>query len=60
MVTRGILGVMRFSNNREGVRVIFQNTDDEALFLEHKVVSPHQVEFTKVVGDRSRRFQVCP
>ncbi len=60
VVTRGILGVMRFSNNREGVRVIFQNTDDEALFLEHKVVSPHQVEFTKGSGVDLDDFRYAP
>ena len=49
-VTRGILGVMRFSNRRKGVKVIFQNSDDLDIFLKQKVVSEKQVEFTKGSG----------
>ena len=49
-VTRGILGVMRFSNRRKGVKVIFQNSDDLDIFLRQKVVSEKQVEFTKGSG----------
>lgn len=47
---KGILRVMRFSNNRENVEVIFQNNDDMSIFLANKVVDPSQIEFTKGSG----------
>lgn len=50
LTTRGILAVLRFSNKRKNVKVIFQNKDDEAIFLRHKVVHPHQIEFTHGSG----------
>lgn len=50
MMTRGILMVMRFSNSRHGVKVIFQNDDDKTLFLNHKVVHQDQIEFIKGSG----------
>lgn len=50
MTTRGILSVMRFSNHREKVKVIFQNNDDMSIFLANKVVKPGQVDFTKGSG----------
>lgn len=49
-ITRIILYVMKYSNNRPGVKVIFQNNDDMAIFLENKVVSKEQIEFTKGSG----------
>lgn len=48
--TRGILSVMRFSNNRKNVKVIFQNDDDREILLHHKVVEENQIEFTKGSG----------
>jgi len=48
--TRGILAVMRFSNRRNKVKVIFQNNDDMSIFLGHNVVNPDQIDFTKGSG----------
>lgn len=48
--TRTILSVMRFSNNRKRVRLIFQNDDDKEIFLHHKVVKTEQIEFTHGSG----------
>jgi len=50
IVTKGILLIMRFSNNRKGVRVIFQNNDDMSIFLANNVVKTEQIEFTKGSG----------
>lgn len=54
--TRGILAVMRFSNSRLGVKVIFQNDEDKAIFLEHKAVRSEQIEFTKGSGIDLSKF----
>lgn len=48
--TKGILLLMRWSNNRRGVKVIFQNDEDKAIFISNNVVSPNQIEFTKGSG----------
>lgn len=50
LTTRAILSVMRFSNNRKNVKVIFQNADDREILLQHKVVKDNQIEFTKGSG----------
>ena len=50
MTTRGILSAMKFSNHRSGVKVIFQNNDDQDIFLANNVVRPEQIEFTKGSG----------
>ena len=50
MMAKGILGILRFSHDREGVRVIFQNHEDEALFLIHHIVKPQESVFIKGSG----------
>ena len=50
MVTKGILWLMGYSNNRKGVKVIFQNEDDKKIFIDNYVVKPDQIEFTKGTG----------
>lgn len=50
LTTRAILSVMRFSNNRKNVKVIFQNDDDREILLHYKVVKENQIEFTKGSG----------
>lgn len=49
-VTKGILSVMRFSNNRNGIKIIFQNNDDMSIFLSNNVAKTNQIEFTKGSG----------
>ena len=39
MLARGILAVMRFSNKRKRVKVIFQNQEDKDMFLQRGVES---------------------
>jgi len=56
LMTHGILAVMRFANLRRGVKVIFQNDEDKAIFLKQKVVSPEQIEFTKGSGIDLSKF----
>ena len=50
MTARGILALMRFSNKRKRVKVIFQNQEDKTLFLNRGVVGESQVEFIKGSG----------
>ena len=50
IMARGVLAVMRFSNKRKGVKVIFQNNEDIGLFLQYGVVEQRQVEFIKGSG----------
>lgn len=50
LTTKLILRCMRYSNNRKGVKVIFQNNDDKSIFLSQYVVKPEQIEFTKGSG----------
>lgn len=55
-----ILMIMRFSNNRHRIKVIFQNNDDMSLLLSHNVVRPNQVEFTKGSGIDLNEYDYTP
>lgn len=57
---KGILTLMRFSNRRKNVKVIFQNNEDKALFLKHGVVEESQIEFIKGSGVDLNVFQYVP
>ena len=57
---KGILALMRFSNKRDKLKVIFQNNEDKALFLEHRVVEESQIEFIKGSGVDLNVFQYVP
>ena len=57
---KGILALMHFSNKRDRVKVIFQNNEDKALFLEHSVVEANQIEFIKGSGVDLNVFQYVP
>ncbi len=60
MTMKGILWVIRFSNNRKNVKVIFQNHEDEALFLKYGVVKKDQIEFIKGSGVDLNNFKYVP
>ena len=57
---RGIMSVMRFSNHRKGVKVIFQNQEDKALFLKYGIVHESQTAFIKGSGVDLKVFQYVP
>ena len=57
---RGILAVMRFSNRRQRVKVIFQNDEDKQLFLQHGVIAESQAEFIKGSGVDLSEFRYVP
>ncbi len=60
MTARGILALMRFSNKRKGVKVIFQNQEDKNLFLQQGVVEEHQIEFIKGSGVDVNDYRYVP
>ena len=60
MVARGILAVLRFSHHRKGVRVIFQNHEDEALFLQHHITSKEHSVFIKGSGVDLKEYAYVP
>ncbi|MBP5339507.1 MAG: glycosyltransferase family 4 protein [Prevotella sp.] len=60
MTAKGILAVMRFSNKRSRVKVIFQNQEDRSLFLRHGVANESQAEFIKGSGVDLNFFKYMP
>ncbi len=60
MTMQGILSVIRFSNQRKNVKVIFQNHEDETLFLKYGVVKKEQIEFIKGSGVDLNEFKYVP
>ena len=60
MATKGVLAVMRFSNRRKRVKVIFQNNEDRDLFLQYGVVNESQAGFIKGSGVDLNDFKYAP
>lgn len=60
MMARAVMRVMRFSNHRKNVMTIFQNHEDEGLFLKNKVVNPEQSTFIKGSGVDLKEFTFTP
>lgn len=59
-VARGVLTTLRYSHHREGIRVIFQNHDDEALFLNSHVTQKDKVVFIKGSGVDLNKYAFVP
>ena len=57
MTAKGILTMMRVSNRRKRVKVIFQNQEDRSLFLQHGVITDDQAEFIKGSGIDLNEFK---
>ena len=57
ITAKGILTVMKFSNRRKRVKVIFQNQEDRNLFLRHGVATESQAEFIKGSGVNLNEFK---
>lgn len=60
MTARGILAVLRYSHHRKGIRVIFQNHDDEALLLTNHVTKSDNIVFIKGSGVDLNEFGYTP
>ncbi len=57
---KGILALLRFSNHRKNLLVIFQNHEDESLFIKYHVVNEHQVRFIKGSGVDLKLYPYTP
>lgn len=60
LIARAVMSVMRYANNRENVKVIFQNNEDLSIFLANNVVSTNQVAFTKGSGIDLNEYSYTP
>ena len=60
LTAKVIMLLLRYSHNRKGVRVIFQNHDDEALLLNNHVTKPENVIFIKGSGVDLKKFAYVP
>ena len=60
LLARGILALLRYSHNRDGVRVIFQNHEDEALFLDNHITKRENIVFIKGSGVDLTDFDYTP
>ena len=50
LVAKGVLALLSFSHNRKGVRVIFQNHEDEGLFIKKHITRQEDCVFIKGSG----------
>ena len=60
LAAKGILQVLRYSHHRNNVKVIFQNHDDERLFIQHHIVTSSQIEFIKGSGVNLADYAYTP
>lgn len=60
LTARGVLTVLRFSHHRKGIKVIFQNHEDEALLLNNHVTKKENVVFIKGSGVDLNKFAYVP
>ena len=60
LTAKGVLTVMRFSHARKGVRIIFQNHEDESLFLNRHIIEAENCVFIKGSGVDLNDFSYTP
>ena len=60
LIARGVLAALRFSHHRNGIKVIFQNHEDEVLFLNNHVTKKENVIFIKGSGVDLKKFAYVP
>ncbi|MBQ8656642.1 MAG: glycosyltransferase [Prevotella sp.] len=58
--TKGILLLLRFSHQRDNVKVIFQNHEDEDLFMQHHIINRHMSVFIKGSGINLEDYKYTP
>lgn len=59
-MAKQILRLIRFANDPKRVRVIFQNHEDEQLFLRNRVIDKEQAVFIKGSGVNLEEFHYTP
>ena len=60
LISRVILAVLRYSHRRNGIRVIFQNHEDEALFMRNHITKAENIVFIKGSGVDLKDFDYTP
>lgn len=60
LVAQCVLRVFRYTHHRKGVLVIFQNHEDEGMFLEHQVIKRENSVFIKGSGVDLNEFAYAP
>ena len=60
LMAKGVLEVLRYSHLRKNVRVIFQNHEDESLFLNNHVTQKENCIFIKGSGVDLKKFDHTP
>lgn len=60
LTTRLVMAVMKYSNHRDHLSVIFQNHEDEDLFLRHGIVSREHSDFIKGSGADLKLYTYSP
>ena len=56
LLAQGIITIFRYLHNGDGVRVIFQNHEDESMFLQQHIISKEQAVFIKGSGVDLKEF----
>ncbi|MBO4659557.1 MAG: glycosyltransferase family 4 protein [Prevotella sp.] len=58
--TRLVMALMKYANHRKGIRAIFQNHEDEDLFIRHGIIKKESAEFIKGSGVDLHDFAYTP
>lgn len=60
LVAKAILAILKVGHKRNGLQVIFQNHEDECLFLSHHIIKKNQVVFIKGSGVDLQEYKETP
>lgn len=58
--TTAFLKLLRYSHNKDRIRVIFQNQEDKSIFIENSIVKEKQTVFIKGSGINLEDFKYTP
>lgn len=57
---KGVLFVLRYAHRQKKIKVIFQNKEDESLFLTHKIIPKKNCVFIKGSGVNLEEYKYIP
>ncbi len=58
--TRVVMAMMKYANHRKNIRAIFQNHEDEALFVRHGIIGQDNTDYIKGSGVDLKDFAYTP
>ena len=58
--TRVVMAMMKYANHRKNIRAIFQNHEDEALFVRHGIIGKNNTDYIKGSGVDLKDFAYTP